>query len=120
VDGGRIQLGDRSFDVPVPSGVTVSTGDRVRVGLRPCDVHVSPSGSLRGTVQLAERLGRNVELTISIGGEQLIVLASGREGVDEGATVALTVADHDVHVFAAGEGDTARLGAENRSLEAAQ
>jgi ABC-type sugar transport system ATPase subunit len=120
VDDGRIRLGDSSFDVPVPAGVTVSVGDRVRVGLRPCDVHVSPSGSLRGTVQLAERLGRNVELTVAIGGEQLIVLASGREGLSEGSAVTVTVADHDVHVFAAGEGDTARLGAENRSLEAAQ
>ena len=34
---------------------------------------------------LAERLGRNIELTVDVGGEQVIVLASGREGVDEGA-----------------------------------
>ena len=119
VDGGRITLGDGSFDVPVPAGVEVATGDRVRVGLRPCDLHVDPAGPLRGTVQLAERLGRNVELTVGIGDEQLIVLASGREGVDEGAAVAMTVADADVHVFAAGEGDTPRL-AQQRDLEAAR
>jgi multiple sugar transport system ATP-binding protein len=111
VDDGRITLGDSTFDVPVPQGVDVATGDRVRVGLRPCDLHVDPSGSLRGSVVLAERLGRNVELTVAIGGEQLIVLASGREGVDEGAPVAMAIADNDVHVFAAGEGDTQRLGA---------
>lgn len=128
VDNGRIRLGDSSFDVPVPPGVTVSAGDRVRVGLRPCDLHVSPSGSLRGTVQLAERLGRNVELTVAIGGEQLIVLASGREGVGEGAPVSMTVADHDVHVFralgdsgtTAGDGDTTRLSAHDDELEAAR
>jgi ABC-type sugar transport system ATPase subunit len=128
VDNGRIRLGDSSFDVPVPPGVTVSAGDRVRVGLRPCDLHVSPSGSLRGTVQLAERLGRNVELTVAIGGEQLIVLASGREGVGEGAPVTMTVADHDVHVFralgdsgtTAGDGDTTRLGSHDDELEAAR
>ena len=56
---------------------------------------------------LAERLGRNVELTVDVGGEQVIVLASGREGVDEGATVTMTMADSRCHVFAAGEGDTA-------------
>jgi multiple sugar transport system ATP-binding protein len=128
VDNGRIRLGDGSFDVPVPPGVTVAAGDRVRVGLRPCDLHVSPTGSLRGTVQLAERLGRNVELTVAIGGEQLIVLASGREGVGEGAPVSMTVADHDVHVFralgdsgtTAGDGDTTRLGAHDDELEAAR
>lgn len=117
VDGSRITLGDGSFDVPVPAGVDVDTKDRVRVGLRPCDLHVDPSGPLRGSVVLAERLGRNVELTVSIGGEQLIVLASGREGVDEGAEVSMTIADSDVHVFAAGGGDTHRLG-DGKVLEA--
>ncbi|OFJ55403.1 ABC transporter ATP-binding protein [Mycolicibacterium grossiae] len=132
VDGSRIRLGsatgDGSFDVPVPPDVTVSSGDRVRVGLRPCDVHVAGDGHLRGTVRLAERLGRNVELTVAIGGEQLIVLASGREGVGEGSEVSMTVADADVHVFAAqpdpggdaGDGDTRRLGAHDQILEAAE
>lgn len=132
VDGARIKLGSPngpgSFDVPVPPDVDVATGDRVRVGLRPCDLHVDAAGTLRGSVVLAERLGRNVELTVRIGGEQLIVLASGREGVEEGSEVAMTIASGDVHVFAApaqdsgsdpGDRDTPRL-SEQRDLEAAQ
>ena len=51
-------------------------------------------------MKLAERLGRNVELTVDVGGAELIVLASGREGHDEGMEVNLHVADSDVHVFA--------------------
>jgi multiple sugar transport system ATP-binding protein len=123
VDNGRIQLADGSFDVPVPAGVTAPAGERVRVGLRPCDIHVTGDGGpagFSGTVVLAERLGRNIELTVDVGGEQVIVLASGREGVDEGARVSMTVADTDVHVFAAGDGDTRRLGADDKTLEAAQ
>jgi multiple sugar transport system ATP-binding protein len=123
VDNGRIRLGDGSFDVPIPDGVTAGAGERVRVGLRPCDIHVTGNdgqAGIAGTVVLAERLGRNVELTVEVGGEQLIVLASGREGVDEGARVSLSVADSDVHVFAAGDGDTPRLGADDKTLEAAQ
>lgn len=116
IDNGRIRLGDGTFDVPVPTGVAAGSGDRVRVGLRPCDIHVG-EGPLAGTVGLAERLGRNVELTVNIGGEQLIVLASGREGVDEGAAVTMAVADGDVHVFAAGDGETSRLDAD-KILEA--
>lgn len=132
VEDGRIRLGDGSFDVPVPSelvgAVSVRGGDRVRVGLRPCDIQVvggaggGPS-RLGGTVILAERLGRNIELTVDVGGEQLIVLASGREGVDEGASVTMTIADGDVHVFAAGSdpsADTPRLGSDDKTLEAAQ
>jgi len=48
------------------------------------------------------------------------VLASGREGVDEGGQVSMTVAEQDIHVFAAGEGDTRRLGADHDSLETAR
>jgi ABC-type sugar transport system ATPase subunit len=128
VEDGRIRLGGGAFDVPVPTGVDVRGGDRVRVGLRPCDIHVvtdagqggASAARLTGTVTLAERLGRNVELTVDMGGEQLIVLSSGREGVAEGGQVSMTVADEDVHVFAAGEGDTPRLGADDKTLEAAQ
>lgn len=130
VGEGRIRLGDDasagSFDIPVPAGVRCDRGDRVRVGLRPCDIHVVSDNAgavrLRGRVTLAERLGRNIELTVDVGGAQLIVLAGGREGVDEGAQITMTVADSDVHVFGAGDGDTQRLAAVDRdsTLEAAQ
>ncbi len=122
VDDGRIRLTDGSLDVAIPADAAVDRGDRVRVGLRPCDIHVtSGEGSLRGTVMLAERLGRNIELTVDVGGAQLIVLTSGRHGVGEGDAVTMTIADSDVHVFAAGDGDTHRLTADRDStLEAAQ
>ena len=103
VDDGRIRLGDGSFDVPMPADAQVERGDRVQVGLRPCDLHVvitAADDDIHGRVMLAERLGRNVELTVDVGGAQLIVLASGREGHDEGMEVNLHVADSDVHVFA--------------------
>lgn len=121
VDDGRIKLGDR-IDVAVPADADVSRGDRVRVGLRPSDIHVtSGEGSLHGRVLLAERLGRNIELTVDVGGAQLIVLTSGRHGVGEGDNITMKIADTDVHVFGAGDGDTARLTPTHRSsMEAAQ
>ncbi|CAN3129368.1 ABC transporter ATP-binding protein [Mycobacterium sp. smrl_JER01] len=119
VDDGRIRLGDGSLDVPVPAGVQCTRGDRVRVGLRPSDIHVtSGQGSLRGRVVLAERLGRNIELTVDVGGAQLIALTSGRHGVGEGDNVTMRIAESDVHVFTPGDGDTARLG--EPTLEAVQ
>jgi multiple sugar transport system ATP-binding protein len=123
VDDGRIRLGDGSFDVPIPADTRCNRGDRVRVGLRPCDVHVvgkhANGSGMQGRVVLAERLGRNIELTVDLNGAQLIVLTSGREGVEEGERVMLTVATSDIHVFAVGDGDTARLDRES-TLEAAQ
>ena len=73
-------------------------------------------------MKLVERLGRNVELTVDVGGAELIVLASGREGHDEGMEVNLNVADSDVHVFAPGDGHQPRLTTAERdsTLEAAQ
>jgi len=125
VDDGRIRLGNGSFDVPVPADTKVERGDRVQVGLRPCDLHVDDTAAdddIHGRVKLAERLGRNVELTVDVGGAELIVLASGREGHDEGMEVNLTVADSDVHVFASGDGHQPRLTSADRdsTLEAAQ
>jgi ABC-type sugar transport system ATPase subunit len=120
VDDGRIRFADGSLDVAIPADAEVNRGDRVRVGLRPSDIHVtSGEGSLRGRVLLAERLGRNIELTVDCGGTQLIVLTSGRHGVGEGDTVTMQVADTDVHVFGIGDGDTPRLSAD-KTLEAAQ
>lgn len=124
VDEGAIRLGDGSFSVPVPADTRCDRGDRVRVGLRPCDIQATDSSAngsaMHGTVVLTERLGRNVELTVDVGGAQLIVLASGREGLAEGAQTALTVAPSDIHVFAEGSGHTPRLGAVDResALEA--
>ncbi len=122
VDDGRIRLGDGSIDVAIPADAGCDRGDRVRVGLRPCDLHVtSREGTLRGRVVLAERLGRNIELTVDVGGAQLIALTSGRHGVGEGDNVTLRIADSDVHVFAAGDGDTRRLGAgHDKTLASAQ
>ena len=112
VDDGRIRLG-ADLDVAIPADARVDRGDRVRVGLRPSDIHVtSGEGSLRGRVQLAERLGRNIELTVDVGGAPLIVLTSGRHGVGEGDQVTMRIADENVHVFASGDGDTRRLSAD--------
>ena len=129
VDDGRIKLagqsGGSSLDVAVPADADVARGDRVRVGLRPSDINVTTGeGSLRGRVLLAERLGRNIELTVDVGGTQVIVLTSGRHGVSEGDEVTMTIADSDVHVFAPGsdpDDDTGRLGrSSDKSLEASR
>ncbi|MFI5957496.1 ABC transporter ATP-binding protein [Cryptosporangium sp. NPDC051539] len=81
----------------------------VRVGIRPRDLAVG-AGALEftGRVGLAERLGRLVELTVDVAGTPLIVVTD--RAVSEGSSITLHVAPADVHIFAAGSADTARLG----------
>lgn len=106
VEQGRVRISDLLW-VPIPEGLDLERGDRVRVGLRPCDIHVRGSAvdtsvdvELRGLVQLAERLGRNVELTVDIGGQDLIALTTGRHGVGEGSSATMSIAKADLHFFA--------------------
>ncbi|MBB5917491.1 ABC-type sugar transport system ATPase subunit [Nocardia transvalensis] len=118
VADGRITVPGTGIDLPVPAGIELS-GGRARLGLRPCDITVAAAGGARtdalavpGRITLAERLGRNVEVSVDIGGVSVIALSAGGRHIGEGAEVALTVPLADVHIFASGEpgADSLRLG----------
>jgi len=119
VPGSQIRVpfsGARGADL----GRDLGRGDHVRVGIRPVDVDVVAAGSppqagtvdLPGRVVLAERLGRQIELTVDLGGRWLIALTGGGELAREGAQVLARVRAADIHLFAAPDGDedTARIG----------
>ena len=67
---------------------------------------------LPGRVVLAERLGRQVELDVGVGDEQLIVVEDSDHSPPEGTEVTVQIHLPNVHIFASGEEgeDTARLG----------
>ena len=118
VDGGRLRAADGAIELAVPP-LDLSTGQRVRLGIRPRDVEVVRAGRggdgwlrMSGQVRLAERLGRQVELDVRVGGVDLIAVDAAVQNADEGQQVDLQVPLQHVHVFADGaEGeDTARLG----------
>ncbi|TWS18472.1 ABC transporter ATP-binding protein [Tsukamurella asaccharolytica] len=111
VRGDRIVFGE-SASVPAPPGLDADDGQAVRVGLRPCDLRVETGPTrdhMTGRITGIERLGRDAELAVDMNGAELIVLASARRGLAEGDVVGVSVPASDVHVFAAGEGDTGRL-----------
>ena len=114
-----LRVAGSTIAVPLHDGLRLGAGDRARIGIRPADISLSPSPSddprtvdLPGRVLLSERLGRNIEVTVDLGGTWLIGLARGGSLAEEGADVVVQVPLRDVHVFAAaGEGeDSARLG----------
>jgi multiple sugar transport system ATP-binding protein len=124
VDGQVRQIGG-GIEFAVPRDVELQRGQRVRLGIRPSDLELVTADSrggpewlrVRGSVDLAERLGRNVELAVHVGGveagAEVIVLTSSERTAREGEAVEIQVRLREVHIFAAGEedDDCSRLGA---------
>jgi multiple sugar transport system ATP-binding protein len=121
VTDGRLIAAGGAIDLPVPTDLDLAVGDRVRLGLRPRDLEraedLEGSGRpgrlrIRGQVHLAERLGRLVELSITVDDTELIMVASSDHAAEEGDPIEVVIDLADVHVFAAGAPgeETARLG----------
>lgn len=94
---------------------------KIRIGMRPGDIHAANgtsaarAGALHwsGRVDLAERLGRQVELSVRVGDTEVIVIADGSEPMEEGSAAELTISPSNVHLFAGTDDPTAetqRLG----------
>lgn len=119
VDNGRVRAAGGAIDLDVPSTLAVSSGQRVRLGIRPRDISIlrpgdDTTGMLRvtGSIGLVERLGRLVEVSVDVGDTQIIVVTSGRRAIGEGERIELGVPVTHVHVFDGGDPgtETVRLG----------
>lgn len=127
IDGQLVALGG-ALRIPVPAAVSL-TGRRARLGLRPGDIHATHGVaaaesaavlSMSGHVDLAERLGRQIELSVRVGDSDVIVISDGSEQMHEGATATLSIPLSAVHIFEGSEdadADSRRIGsaAEGRS-----
>lgn len=119
VDQGRVRTIGGALDVAVPDGLSVEAGQSLRIGIRPRDIEVLRGGPgdddlyLSGRVELAERLGRLVEMSVDVGNRtSVIVVTSSDRAAHEGDRVELAVPYDSVHIFDGGPAgtDTARLG----------
>ena len=119
VSGGRVRFCGGVATFPVPADLDLADGQQVRLGLRPSEIEVDRGHrstgdwlELPGRVVLAERLGRQVELDIHVGGEQVIVVEDSDHAPAEGSDVTVQIHLPNVHLFASGEvgADTPRIG----------
>ena len=112
VANGRITALAGAINLPKPDGLPEG---RVRLGLRPSELIPGEQAGgvqIRGTVRIAERLGRDIEMDVSVGDGHLIVVAHSSKAVAEGKDVVLSIDVPRIHVFAGTESgeDTPRLG----------
>ncbi|MCW0192336.1 MAG: ABC transporter ATP-binding protein [Rhodococcus sp.] len=120
VDGAALRVLGTELEVAIPADISISSSVGARIGIRPCDIEIradysgnSAAVAVRGRIQLVERLGRNVELSIDLGGGvTMIGLSSGGSLAVEGAEIVVEVARQNIHLFeGAPEGtDSRRLG----------
>jgi multiple sugar transport system ATP-binding protein len=125
VDDGVLRAAGGAIAVPLPE-CGLRTGDRARIGLRPRDLEVRRAARgdetwlrMQGTVDLGERLGREIELSVRVGDTEVVAVTPGTQRNPEGQHVELQMPMHLVHVFAAGADgeDTARLGSPRHAEE---
>jgi multiple sugar transport system ATP-binding protein len=118
VDDNQVRLVSGAAQFAVPPGLGLARGQRVRLGLRPRELMVGGAHTegnwlkIAGKTLLSERLGRQVELDVDAGGDQLIAVCGSDMAPAEGELVSLRVLLPNVHIFEAGEPgtDTARIG----------
>ncbi len=121
-ENGQVVDDAGTVHVEVADSLGLTQGQRVRVGLRPSDISVASTQipgylQMKGRVQLVERLGRQVELSVTVGEEHIIVISDGEHPVAEHDDVLLQVPLHLVHLF---EGTTDDPAAETLRIGAAQ
>lgn len=121
VEGDRIVFLGSGSSFHTPAELSLAQGQSVRLGLRPGELRVAKTGtpvepgwiSAGGTVLLAERLGRNVEVAVRVADHHtLIIVADADHAPNEGDDVLVLAHLANVHIFEGGEPDqdTARLG----------
>jgi multiple sugar transport system ATP-binding protein len=94
---------------PVPAQVHGRDGQAVHYGIRPGDVHLSPTAQgIAATVVVVEPTGAETELLLRVGDTQLVVVIHGRTAARPDETVHLVIDADKAHVFDSASGQ--RLG----------
>lgn len=120
VEAGRVRWTGTSASFAAPASLGLPETGAVLLGMRPNEIRVTPASQpvddgwlgARGHVLLAERLGRDVEVTVDVAGHQVIVIAEADHSPKEGEDINVCIPLQHLHVFAAPQAgeDTPRLG----------
>jgi multiple sugar transport system ATP-binding protein len=70
----------------------------VTIGMRPEHLHLAGVG-IAGEVMVVEPLGMNTQVTLTVMGDRLTLMAMDRPKIAPGDPVKLAIAPSNVHVF---------------------
>jgi multiple sugar transport system ATP-binding protein len=94
---------------PVPAQIGGAPGQAVHYGIRPGDIHLSPTGhGIAAKVIVVEPTGAETELLVQVGDTQVVVVIHGRTSAQPDETVYLVIDTDKAHVFDTASGK--RLG----------
>ena len=107
--GGATEVEAAGTRWPVPAQVGGSNGQAVHYGIRPGDIHLSPTGhGIAAKVIVVEPTGAETELLVQVGDMQIVVVIHGRTAARPDETVQLVIDTDKAHVFDSASGK--RLG----------
>jgi multiple sugar transport system ATP-binding protein len=96
-DGPGVRLADGTI-IAIPAGLNVTEGQVVTIGMRPEHLHLAGTG-IAGEVMVVEPLGMNTQITLTVMGDRLTLMAMDRPKIAPGDPVKLAIAPSNVHVF---------------------
>ncbi len=96
-DGAGVRLADGTV-IAIPAGLQVTEGQMVTIGMRPEHLHLAGEG-IAGEVMVVEPLGMNTQVTVTVMGDRLTLMAMDRPRIAPGDRVKLSIESSNVHVF---------------------
>lgn len=109
-DGGQT-LSYPAQDLPQAVRQRLKSGQGLMLGVRPHAVHIGESG-LKARVVTCQWLGDQTHIAAEIAGRTVVSVSHEKIAAAPGSTLALRIAPHDLHIFAAESGEAIAHGAE--------
>ncbi len=98
VEDGTIRAAGGHVSCPAPAGLHLSPGQHLIIGVRPREIALGPAPpdqgdrlTCAGMVRLSEVLGRDVELSVTVGEEDLIIVTDRANAPAEGERVTFQI-----------------------------
>ncbi len=105
IDGGVEEAGAglafvaEGSHIPLPDGTTARGGQKLTCGIRPADLMLSAEGDIAGDLVLAEKTGADLNLHLTVAGNDFVATAPRDAPVAAGDSLRLRIDPDKAHLF---------------------